>query len=255
MFTDKIYLSLLFLLPVLAFLFYVFYKRRKDALDILVSRVNFSVLSNVRLEAYAVKYFFLLAGIFFLILALARPQYGEKKQEVIRESSEIIMALDISKSMLAEDNKPNRLEKAKLMLLKVISENPGEKMGLIVFSGSAMWQCPMTYDLDALKMFLQGVETGQLPLGGTQISAAINLAARAVSGSAGSNKVLILISDGEDHDSKIKEAVNNAKKSDLRIISVGVGTPEGAPIPVRTAAKIPQLFERIKLSSPAILVI
>ncbi|MDR1695480.1 MAG: VWA domain-containing protein [Endomicrobium sp.] len=232
MFLDKIYLSLLFLLPVLAFLFYVFYKKRKKALSLLISRVNTAQLSNVNLKAYCVKYVFMILGLAFLILALARPQYGDKTQEVIKESSEIVFALDISKSMLAQDNKPDRLEKAKLMLLQVIEESAGEKIGIIVFSGTAMWQCPMTYDFQALKMFLQGIGSAQLPLGGTQISDAVDLAVKAVSANPSSSKVMVLISDGEDHDSKLKEALSNAKSAGLKIFTAAIGTPQGAPIPL-----------------------
>ena len=233
MFADKSLLLLLLLLPVLAVLFYVFYKKRKKDLGLLISKNNLSVLSNVDLRKYGIKYFFTLLGILFLILALARPQYGEKTQKVIKESSEIVIALDISRSMLAEDIKPNRLEKAKMMLMNVIEHSPGEKMGIIVFSGSAMWQCPMTYDMQALKMFLHGIEVGQLPLGGTQLSEAIDLAVKAVDESAGKNKVLLLISDGENHDSKIKESVSEAKKTGLKILAAGIGSYQGAPIPLK----------------------
>ncbi|MDR3071165.1 MAG: VWA domain-containing protein [Endomicrobium sp.] len=153
---------------------------------------------------------------------------------MINESSEIIVALDVSRSMLAEDLKPSRLEKAKMMILRVIEENPGEKIGVIVFSGTAMWQCPMTYDLQAVKLFLKTVTTDVLSFGGTQISNAILLASRAVSNlNSSSGKAMLLISDGENHDSKIKEAVNAAKKVGLKIISVGIGTHEGSPIPLR----------------------
>lgn len=235
MFADKSCLLLLLIIPALAALFYVFYRKREKALGMLVSKLNLAVLSNVDLKKYGIKYFFTLLGIFFLILALARPQYGEKTQEIMRESSEIVIALDVSRSMLAEDIKPNRLEKAKMMLLNIIENSPGEKMGIIVFSGSAMWQCPMTYDMQALKMFVQGIETGYLPLGGTQLSGAVNLAAKAVNESIGKSKVLLLISDGEDHDSKIKEAVSEAKKAGLKILSVGIGTQKGEPIPLKDA--------------------
>ena len=233
MFADEKCLLLLFLIPALAVFFYFVYKKRKQALSLFVSDINLPLLSNVKLSAYPLKNLFFILGILFLILALARPQYGDKKQIIIKESSEIIVALDVSRSMLAQDIKPDRLENAKLMLLRIIEDNPGEKMGVIIFSGLAMWQCPMTYDFQALKMFLQGVEVGQLPLGGTQISAAILLAVKAVAETPARGKVLILISDGEDHDSKIKEAITEAQKANLKIFSVGIGTPEGAPIPLR----------------------
>ena len=233
MFADKVYLLLLFLIPILIFFFFVAFKKRKAALNTLISSINMPMLAVVNLKAYKVKYILLLVGLFFVILALARPQYGEQKRTVIKESSEVVIALDVSKSMLAQDSKPNRLEQAKLMLLRVVEESPGEKMGIIIFSGTAMWQCPMTYDLQALKMLLQSVEAGSLPLGGTQISDAIMLASKAVSDRAASGKTMLLISDGEDHDSKIKGALNIARKAELKIISVGIGTHEGSPIPLR----------------------
>ncbi|MCA6070433.1 MAG: VWA domain-containing protein [Endomicrobium sp.] len=233
MFADKVYLLLLFLMPILIFFFFVAFKKRKAALNTFVSSMNMPILAVVNLKAYKVKYILLLVGLFFVILALARPQYGEQKRTVIKESSEIVVALDVSKSMLAQDSKPNRLEQAKLMVLRVVEESPGEKMGVIIFSGTAMWQCPMTYDLQALKIFLQSVEAGSLPFGGTQISDAIILASKAVSGKTASERAMLLISDGEDHDSRIKEALNIARKAELKIISVGIGTHEGSPIPLR----------------------
>ncbi|MDR3256526.1 MAG: VWA domain-containing protein [Endomicrobium sp.] len=233
MFADKIYLLLLLLIPAFAVFFYVVLKKRKTMLALLISSINMSSLAAVNLKAYAIKYILLLAGLFFIVLAMARPQYGYKIRTIIKESSEIVIALDVSRSMLAEDSKPNRLEKAKIMVTRIVEENPGEKIGVIIFSGFAMWQCPMTYDLQALKMFLESVEIGNLPLGGTQISDAIMLASKAISDKATSGKVMLLISDGEDHDSKIKEAINAAKKAELKIISVGIGTSEGAPIPIK----------------------
>ncbi|MCA6071745.1 MAG: VWA domain-containing protein [Endomicrobium sp.] len=233
MFADKVYLLLLFLIPILIFFFFVAFKKRKAALNTLISSMNMPILAVVNLKAYKVKYILLLVGLFFVILALARPQYGEQKRTVIKESSEIVIALDVSKSMLAQDSKPNRLEQAKLMALRVVEESPGEKMGVIIFSGTAMWQCPMTYDLQALKMFLKSVEAGSLPLGGTQISDAIILASKVVSGKTASGRALLLISDGEDHDSKIKKALHIARKAELKIISVGIGAHEGSPIPLK----------------------
>jgi Ca-activated chloride channel family protein len=233
MFADKIYLLLLLLIPVLVVLFYLTSRKRATDLVLLVSQANFLSLTNVNLNAYKIKNFLILLALFFIIIALARPQFGEKEKTITKESSEIVIALDVSKSMLAQDLKPNRLEKAKDTMLKIVQENPDEKIGVIVFSGTAMWQCPMTYDSQALKMFLQSVETGSLPVGGTQISDAIILASKAVEKELSNGKAMILISDGEDHDSKIKEAINEAKKVNLKIISVGIGTQAGAPVPIK----------------------
>ncbi|MDR3195227.1 MAG: VWA domain-containing protein [Endomicrobium sp.] len=233
MFADKIYLLLMLLIPVLAGFLYLAFRKRVADLASLVSRVNFLSLTNVNLSAYKVKNLLILAVLFFIIIALARPQFGDKKETVIKESSEIVIALDVSKSMLAQDLKPNRIEKAKDMALKIVGENPGEKIGVIVFAGTAMWQCPVTYDYQALKMFLQNVEADSLPMGGTQISDAVILASKAVGKDLLGGKVMILISDGEDHDSKIKEAVNEAKKAGLKIIAVGIGATDGSPVPVK----------------------
>ncbi|WP_373477206.1 VWA domain-containing protein [Candidatus Endomicrobiellum devescovinae] len=205
---------------------------------LLVSRVNFLSLTNVNLNAYKIKNILIFLAFFFIIIALARPQFGYKKRTIIKESSEIVISLDVSRSMLAQDLKPNRLEKAKDMVLKIVGENSGEKIGIIVFAGSAMWQCPMTYDSQALKMFLRSVETTSLPIGGTQISDAITLASKAVEKELSNGKIMVLISDGEDHDSGIKEAINKAKKAGLKIIAVGIGTPNGSPIPVKDESGI-----------------
>ncbi|MDR2818033.1 MAG: VWA domain-containing protein [Endomicrobium sp.] len=205
---------------------------------LLVSRVNFLSLTNVNLNAYKIKNILIFLAFFFIIIALARPQFGYKKRTIIKESSEIVISLDVSRSMLAQDLKPNRLEKAKDMVLKIVEENSGEKIGIIVFAGSAMWQCPMTYDSQALKMFLRSVETTSLPIGGTQISDAITLASKAVEKELSNGKIMVLISDGEDHDSGIKEAINKAKKAGLKIIAVGIGTPNGSPIPVKDESGI-----------------
>jgi Ca-activated chloride channel family protein len=232
MFADKIYLLSLLLLPLLAVFLHLTFCKRMFDLALFVSKANFLSLTDVNSNAYKAKNVLILLALFFIIIALARPQFGDKKKTIIRESSEIVIALDISKSMLAQDLKPNRLEKAKNMVLKIVEENVGEKIGVIVFSGTAMWQCPMTYDSKALKMFLQNVQVGSLPMGGTKISDAIILASKAVEKEICNGKVLVLISDGEDHDSKIKEAINEAKKTNLKIIAVGIGTLAGSPIPI-----------------------
>ena len=229
-FSDKQYLYLLLAVIILIFLFRLFYAKRKKALEKFANISALSVLTNADISSWIKKYIFLALGFIFLVLALARPQWGDKEEQIDRESAEIIVALDISKSMLAQDISPNRLERAKFMLLNIIEVNAGNRMGVIVFSGTAMWQCPMTYDLEALKMFMQDINVEQLPVGGTQISDAIILAANAAEKTPSSSKILLLISDGEDHDSKINEALNKAKDSGLKIISVGIGSKEGSPI-------------------------
>ncbi|MDR1243970.1 MAG: VWA domain-containing protein [Endomicrobium sp.] len=252
MFADKSYLLLLILIPLLTLFFYIAFKKRKESLNMLVTDVNLLSLSEVNLNAYKVKNVLFLFGLFFILFALARPQYGIKNHTVVKESSEIVLALDVSKSMLAQDFQPSRLEKAKSIIVDVVRANPGEKMGVIVFSGDAMWQCPMTYDLQALKIFLEDVETGVLPNGGTQIGDAIILACKALNGRVSKSKVMLLVSDGEDHDSKIDDAISIAKKNKLRVICVAIGTKEGSPIPVLDEAG--KLKDYIKDSSGQVVV-
>lgn len=231
-FASPYYLFLLLLLPILAFGFFVFYKNRKSALFSFISKSKITELTNANIRAWRQKYILALIGFLFLILALARIQFGDKQETITQESAEIIIALDVSKSMLAQDAAPDRLSMAKFLLLNVIDQNAGNKIGLIVFTQNAMWQCPMTYDLAALKMFLQDVTVEQLPVGGTQISQAIMLAAKTISQDNQANpRVLLLISDGEDHDSKVEQAIREAEKNNLTIFSVGVGSAQGAPIP------------------------
>lgn len=238
MFADKDYLLLLLLIPLIAALFGFFFKKRKKDLRLLISKSNLAILSNVNLNAYKVKNIFLLLGFIFLIIALARPQYGDKEIEVERRSSEIVIALDVSKSMLAQDIKPNRIEKAKMLISRIIDECPGDKIGVIAFSATAMWQCPMTYDGEAVKMFLQGVNTDSLPFGGTDLGEPINLAVKTLGEKSSNSRIMLLITDGEDHDKKTKAAVESAKKAGIKIISVGIGTYHGAPIPVKTESGI-----------------
>ncbi|MDR2425627.1 MAG: VWA domain-containing protein [Endomicrobium sp.] len=233
-FADKGFLLLLLLIPLAALFLAFSLKKRKKDLGFLISKNNLAILSNVNFKAYVIKNVFLLAGFVFLIAATAEPKYGDEKIEVEKMSSEIIAVLDVSKSMLAEDIKPSRIEKAKMLISRIVEECEGDKIGVMVFSAGAMWQCPMTYDVEAIKMFLQGVNTDSLPFGGTEFSSPINLVVKTLGENSSNSRVMILITDGEDHDKKTKEAVELAKKSELRIISVGIGTYQGAPIPVKT---------------------
>lgn len=233
MFAQKNYLFLLAAIPFIALLTVFFVKKRKADLERLISADNFSALSNADLSAYGKKNIFLLAGFVFLIFALARPQYGYRDAQTEKRSSEIVIALDVSRSMLAEDVRPSRMAGAKMLISRVVDECAGDKIGVIVFSGSSMWQCPMTYDGEAVKMFLQGADTDAVPFGGTELSSPIGLALKKREKTFSSSTAMLLITDGEDHDDKTKESVESAEKAGLRIISVGIGTRRGAPIPLK----------------------
>jgi len=184
----------------------------------------------------------------FAVLALANPQWGSKREKVISKSSDIFIALDISHSMLAEDISPNRLERAKRMAQNLVNELRGEKIGLILFAGNAYMQMPLTLDHAAAKIFLRGADPGLAGTQGTAITEAINLADRSFSKEDELHKVLIVISDGENHDQETIERAKLAKENGMLIFGVGVGTEEGAFIPLKFGGQSD--FKRDKTGNP-----
>ncbi len=180
-----------------------------------------------------IKFGLLMLALILLIFAAAQPQYGTKEQTIKRQGIEVMFALDISNSMLAEDVTPNRLERAKQMLSKLIDKMQDDKVGLIVFAGDAFVQLPITADYVSAKMFMQSIQPDLIKTQGTAIGAAINTCVR----SFGENKseasrVIILITDGENHEDDAKAAAQEAKQKGIEVIVVGIGKPEGTPIPV-----------------------
>lgn len=175
------------------------------------------------------------AGILLLCLALAGPQYGVKMVEVRRQGVDVIIALDVSRSMLAEDVKPNRLQRAQQELAALIDKLGGDRVGVIAFAGSAQVACPLTTDYAAAKMFLNYLTPETVALPGTALGRAIRLALETFPQGGEGFRVLVLLTDGEDHRSEPLEAARQAKAAGVRIISIGFGTPEGEPIPERDA--------------------
>jgi Ca-activated chloride channel family protein len=167
-----------------------------------------------------------------LIIALANPQIGTKTEEVKREGIDVMVALDVSTSMLAEDIKPNRLEKAKHEVSKLIELLQGDRIGIVAFSGMAHVQCPLTLDYSAARLFLSIIDTDLIPQPGTAIGDAIRTAIKSFNSEERKHKVLILITDGEDHQSKAMEAAEEAEQEGVIIYTVGIGSPQGVPIPV-----------------------
>ncbi|RKY75604.1 hypothetical protein DRQ07_11650 [candidate division KSB1 bacterium] len=232
-FAFKYMLYLLFLIPLMIGLFAYAAKKRKRALSVfgspdLVQKLTDSV--NTRARAW--KRVIFIAALFFLILGLARPQYGTKLKMVKREGQDIVIALDVSLSMTAEDITPNRLEKAKHEIASIIDMLKGDRVGLIAFSGRAFVQCPLALDYSAVKMFLNAVDPGIIPVPGTAIAEAINKAVTCFDEKERKHKVLILITDGEDHEGKPVEAAKEAAKQGVVIYTVGLGSRQGVPIPV-----------------------
>lgn len=177
------------------------------------------------------KFVLLMIAFAFLVLALADPQTGSKMEKVERRGIDVMIALDVSNSMLAEDIRPSRLERAKQAISKLIDCLDGDRIGIIVFAGKAYNQLPITTDYGAAKMFLSAINTNIVPVQGTAIADAIEMATGSF-GQSTHNKAIIVISDGEDHQGDVLEKTEAAVKKGIVVYSLGIGTPEGGPIPV-----------------------
>jgi Ca-activated chloride channel family protein len=178
-----------------------------------------------------VKFGIILSALTLLIISFANPQVGTKMTEVKQTGIDVYILLDVSRSMQAEDIKPNRLEKAKYQISNLIQKLRGDRIGLIIFAGEAYVQFPLTTDYSAANLFLSAVDFNSVPQPGTAIASAIDMAVQSFD-SAATDKAIILITDGEDHEGDIDKAVENATDRKIKIYTIGLGSPEGVPIPV-----------------------
>lgn len=176
-------------------------------------------------------------GLAFLILGLVNIKVGTKLETVKREGVDIVFALDVSKSMLAEDIAPNRLEKGKRIISEIINQLASDRIGIIAYAGQAFPQLPITTDYGAAKMFLQSMNTDMLTSQGTAINEAVQLASTFYDDEEQTNRVLFIISDGEDHsDGAAISAVEEAREAGIIVYTIGVGQVKGAPIPIKRRA-------------------
>ncbi len=232
-FEHHTYLYLFGLAPVLIGLFVLARYRRKKALE---EFGDWPVMQRLMPEYSAirptVKATLILLAACFLILAIANPQMGTKMETVKREGVEIIIALDVSNSMMAEDIKPNRLEQARLAISQLIKRLKNDKLGLVVFAGQAYVQIPLTTDYSASRMFLSSVNTNIVPVQGTAIGAAIQLSMESFDPDTKGNKALVVISDGENHEDDAIELAKTAQEAGIQVHTIGIGSAEGVPIPV-----------------------
>jgi Ca-activated chloride channel family protein len=185
----------------------------------------------------------------FFIIALANPQIGTKLEEVTREGVDIIVALDVSESMHAEDIKPNRLEKAKHEIGKLIDLLQGDRIGIVAFAGMAHVQCPLTLDYSAANLFLDIIDTDLIPQPGTAIGTAIKTSIKAFNSEERKHKVMILITDGEDHESDPIEVAKEAEQEGIIIFTVGIGSAQGVPIPQYNRSGVQSGFKRDRSGS------
>jgi Ca-activated chloride channel homolog len=178
-----------------------------------------------------IKMILLIASFAILLLALARPQWGFEWQESKRVGLDILIAMDVSKSMLARDIKPNRLERSKLAVKDLVKKLNGDRIGLIAFAGTAFLQCPLTIDYNGFLLALDDLSTSTIPRGGTSISSAIREAMKTLNGVDQKYRILVIITDGEELEGSAIKAAEEAKKEGIRIYCIGVGTTEGEIIP------------------------
>ena len=231
-FAQAQYLLLLLLIPFFFILYTIVLSLRRKR----VRKFGDEALVNQLMPSYTkgkawIRLVMFAIGFFFFVIGLSRPQIGAKLKEHETKGAEIMIVLDVSNSMLAEDYSPNRLERAKLAISRLVDKLRDDRIGLIVFAGNAFVQLPITTDYVSAKMFLNSITTESVPIQGTAIGDAINTAMRSFSAQSEKSRAIIVITDGENHEDDPVAAASQAAEMGVRVFTIGVGSPEGKPIP------------------------
>jgi Ca-activated chloride channel family protein len=231
---EPIFFYLLLAIPVVMvlFLWVLIWKKRTQSKFADTSLIK-KLSPGSSLFKSILKVLVLCLAIVFLSFALVNPKVGTKLETVKREGVDVVFALDVSKSMLAEDIAPNRLEKSKQLLTQIINSLAGDRIGIIGYAGSAFPQVPITTDFSSAKLFLSGMNTDMVSSQGTAINEAIQMAETYYNDEEQTNRVLFIVSDGEDHEGNVTEIASEANKLGIRIFTIGVGTLQGGPIPIK----------------------
>ncbi|MDD3870878.1 MAG: VWA domain-containing protein [Bacteroidales bacterium] len=232
-FANESYLLGLLVIPMLVALFFLIRYWSGKRLQAWSDHQLLSRLVPLRSSSRpVVKFMILMMALGAMIIALARPQYGSKLTEVKRKGIELMIALDVSNSMLAEDIQPSRLENAKMAISRLLDKLQNDKIGLIVFAGDAYVQMPITTDYAAAKLFLDAINPQMVPRQGTSVSSAIRLAMRSFTPESEKSRAIIIITDGEDHEEGAIDAAREAAEAGIVVHTIGIGTPSGVPIPI-----------------------
>ena len=232
-FADPTYLYLLAVIPVLAIIRFLTYRNQKKRLRKFGDpKLLRSLMPDVSRFRPAVKFWILQGALALLVVMLARPQFGTKISNEQRTGIETIIAMDISNSMLAEDIVPSRLDRSKMMVENLVDHFTNDKIGLLVFAGDAFVQLPITSDYVSAKMFLSSIDPSMMATQGTDIARAIDMATHSFTQEEGIGKAIIVITDGEDHEGGALESAKAAKDAGMRVYVLGVGSTQGAPIPI-----------------------
>ena len=225
-------LFLYIILAIIVGVYFVAQRLRKKALRRYGSpELLDALMPEVSTFRPALKFWITFVALCFMVLLIARPQFGSKMETVKRQGIETIIALDISNSMLAEDVAPSRLEKSKNIISKLVDNFSDDKVGLVVFAGDAFIQLPITSDFISAKIFLETIAPELITRQGTNIKAAIDMATRSFTPKEGVGKAIIIITDGENHEGGAKEAAKAAAEKGMMVYVMGIGSPEGSPIP------------------------
>ena len=232
-FAQAQYLFLIFLIPVFFVIQAVLLRLRRRKIrkfgdEKLVEQLMPSYSKSkvwVRLTLFSI-------GFFFFAIGLSRPQIGARLKEQEIKGAEIIIAMDVSNSMLAEDYSPNRLDRAKLAVSRLVDKLRDDRIGLVIFAGTSFVQLPVTTDYVSAKMFLNTIDTGSIPIQGTAMGDAITTCIRSFSQQSDKSRAIILITDGENHEDDPVAAAKQAAEMGIKVFTIGVGSPEGKPIPM-----------------------
>jgi Ca-activated chloride channel homolog len=231
---EPIYFYLFAIMPliVVVFLLVLWWKKRTQRKFASAGMLQ-KLAPDISVFKSVLKLLFFIFGISFLILALVNPKIGTKLKTLKREGVDVVFALDVSRSMLAEDIAPNRLEKSKQIISKIIDKLGSDRVGIIIYAGNAYPLLPITTDHGAAKMFLQNASPDLVSSQGTAINEALNLAKTYYNNDEQTNRFLIIISDGEDHQEETKQLAQNISNDGIKVFTIGVGTEKGAPIPLK----------------------
>lgn len=232
-FASPLYLWLLLLVPLIPVIYGVLRSLRRRR----IRRFGDEALVRELMPSWSgakgwVRIVLFALAFFFFVLGIARPQMGAKLKEHETKGAEIMICLDVSNSMLAEDYSPSRLDRAKLAISRVVDKLQGDRIGLIIFAGSSFVQLPITTDYISAKMFLGNINTGSVPVQGTAIGDAILTAAKSFSAQSEKSRAIIVITDGENHEDDAVEAAKQAAELGIKVYTVGVGSQQGQPIPI-----------------------
>ncbi|MDH6355559.1 Ca-activated chloride channel family protein [Dysgonomonas sp. PH5-45] len=232
-FANPYYLFLLLILPVLVGGFiYINQKKRKDVQKLGDLQTMKQLMPELSLKRSYLKFWITFAVIALGIVVLARPQFGSKVEKVEKKGIEMVIAIDVSNSMLARDINPSRLAKAKQIMTRIINERKDDKVALVVFAGDAYVQMPMTTDTQSAKIFLDNINPSLVPVQGTAIASAIDLSIKCFSGDEDIDKAIVLITDGESHEGNAPEMAAQAVDKGVQVNVVGIGSAQGAPVPI-----------------------